>query len=55
MKDLVRPRGYPHSATEALRKRSRRMRSFLTAFGTKHWADRITARRRISRRGRVAL
>ena len=30
---------------EAQRRRSNRMRYFLTVFGTQHWAERIQARR----------
>jgi hypothetical protein len=41
---------------EAERKRSRRLRYFLTVWGAMHWADRVDRRRPlVARRGRIAL
>ena len=34
-----------HAAEEAQRRRSDRLRYFLTAFGAAHWAERVDARR----------
>jgi len=55
LRDLLRPHGYPYSEAEARRKRSKRLRYFLTVFGTMHWAERVEPRRPIARRGRIAL
>ena len=55
LRDLLRPHGYPYSEADARRKRSKRLRYFLTVFGAMHWADRVESRRRIARRGRIAL
>ena len=55
LRDLLRPHGYPYSEADARRKRSKRLRYFLTVFGAMHWADRVEPRRRIARRGRIAL
>ncbi len=54
-RDVLRPHGYSYSEAEARRKRSKRLRYFLTVFGAMHWADRVEPRRRIARRGRIAL
>ncbi len=43
----------PH--TDAQRRRSNRMRYFLTVFGAQHWAERVDGRRVPSRRGNIAL
>lgn len=40
---------------EAQRRRSNRMRYFLTVFGSQHWAERVDGRRIPARRGNVAL
>ena len=40
---------------EAQRTRSNRMRYFLTAFGSQHWAERVDGRRIPARRGNIAL
>ena len=53
--DLLRPHGYRYIEAEARRKRSKRLRYFLTVFGAMHWADRVERRRPIARRGRIAL
>jgi len=55
LRDLLHPHGYPYSEADARRKRSKRLRYFLTVFGAMHWADRVEPRRRIARRGRIAL
>ena len=34
-----------HAAEETLRRRSDRLRYFLTAFGAAHWAERVEGRR----------
>ena len=41
--------------TEAQRRRSNRMRYFLTVFGSQHWAERVDGRRIPARRGNIAL
>jgi hypothetical protein len=41
--------------TEAQRRRSNRMRYFLTVFGSTHWAERVDSRRIPARRGNIAL
>jgi hypothetical protein len=40
--------------SEAQRRRSNRMRYFLTVFGSQHWAERVDGRRVPARRGNVA-
>jgi hypothetical protein len=40
---------------EVQRRRSNRMRYFLTVFGTQHWAERVDGRRIPARRGNIAL
>jgi hypothetical protein len=40
---------------EARRRRSNRMRFFLNAFGSAHWAERVEARRALARRGNIVL
>jgi hypothetical protein len=53
---LFRSRGNTQRDTEAQRRRSNRMRSFLTVFGATHWAERIEGRRiPTARRGQIAL
>jgi len=44
-----------HQDSEAQRRRSNRMRYFLTVFGSQHWAERVDGRRIPARRGNVAL
>jgi hypothetical protein len=41
--------------SEAQRRRSNRMRYFLTVFGSQHWAERVDGQRIPARRGNVAL
>jgi hypothetical protein len=53
---LFRPRVNTQPDTEAQRRRSNRMRYFLTVFGATHWAERTEARRiPMARRGQIAL
>jgi hypothetical protein len=40
---------------EVQRRRSNRMRYFLTVFGSQHWADRVDGRRIPARRGNITL
>jgi hypothetical protein len=40
---------------EAQRRRSNRMRYFLTVFGSQHWAERVDGQRIPARRGNIAL
>ena len=40
---------------EVQRRRSNRMRYFLTVFGSQHWAERVDGRRIPARRGNIAL
>jgi hypothetical protein len=40
---------------EIQRRRSNRMRYFLTVFGSQHWAERVDGRRVPARRGNIAL
>jgi len=57
LRQLFRPRGTPNAQPdpEAQRRRSDRMRYFLTVFGDQHWAERVEARRALARRGNIAL
>ncbi|HEV8536109.1 MAG TPA: hypothetical protein VGR87_10395 [Candidatus Limnocylindria bacterium] len=55
IRDLFRPHGYPYTDREARRKRSKRLRYFLTVFGAIHWAERIEPRRSLQRQGRIVL
>ena len=40
---------------EVQRRRSNRMRYFLTVFGSRHWAERVDGRRIPARHGNIAL
>jgi len=40
---------------EVQRRRSNRMRYFLTVFGSQHWAERVDGRRIPARHGNIAL
>jgi hypothetical protein len=40
---------------EVQRRRSNRMRYFLTVFGSQHWAERVDDRRIPARRGNITL
>ena len=56
LRQVFRSRGRGAQAdSEARRTRSNRMRYFLTAFGSAHWAERVEARRALARRGNIAL
>jgi len=55
LRHLFRPRRSSGRDDEARRRRSNRMRYFLTVFGAQHWAERVDDRRVPSRRGNVAL
>jgi hypothetical protein len=57
IRDLFRPHGHGVTAEETDRKRSKRLRYFLTVWGAMHWAERVEWRRRLGlpRRGNIAL
>jgi hypothetical protein len=57
LRQLFRPRGTPNPEPdpEEQRRRSNRMRYFLTVFGSQHWAERVDGRRIPARRGNIAL
>jgi hypothetical protein len=56
LRHLLHGRSDRHADLDARRKRSNRMRYFLTVFGATHWADRVDGRRaQIARRGHIAL
>jgi hypothetical protein len=58
LRRLFRARGSENAQPEndAQRRRSNRMRYFLTVFGSMHWADRVEGRRTPhARRGKIAL
>jgi len=57
LRQLFRSRGTPNAQPdyEAQRRRSNRMRYFLTTFGSAHWAERVEARRALARRGNIVL
>jgi hypothetical protein len=57
LRQLFRSRGTPNAQPdhEAQRRRSNRMRYFLTVFGDQHWAERVDGRRIPARRGNIAL
>jgi len=57
LRQLFRSHGTPngHPDNEAQRRRSTRMRYFLSVFGSTHWAERIDGRRVPARRGNIAL
>jgi hypothetical protein len=42
---LLRPRANTQPDNDQQRRRSNRMRYFLTVFGSTHWADRVEGRR----------
>jgi hypothetical protein len=53
---LFRSRAATPPESEAQRRRSNRMRYFVTLFGATHWADRVDGRRiPVARRGHIAL
>jgi len=56
LRQLFRSRASSAQAdNEVQRRRSNRMRYFLTAFGSQHWAERVDGRRIPARRGNIAL
>jgi hypothetical protein len=55
LRHLFSPRRTPRLDSEARRRRSNRMRYFLTVFGSQHWAERVDGRRIPARRGNIAL
>jgi hypothetical protein len=56
LRQLFRSRGSSaQQDNEAQRRRSNRMRYFLTVFGSQHWAERVDGRRIPARRGNIAL
>jgi hypothetical protein len=57
LRQLFRSRGTPNAQPdyEAQRRRSNRLRYFVSAFGSQHWAERVEARRALARRGNIAL
>jgi len=57
LRQLFRSRGTPSAQPdpEEQRRRSNRMRYFLTVFGDQHWAERVDGRRIPARRGNIAL
>ena len=55
LRQLFRPRRDAQPYSEAQRRRSNRMRYFLTVFGSQHWSERVDGRRIPARQGNVAL
>ncbi len=57
LSQLFRSHGTPNAQpdSEAQRRRSNRLRYFVSAFGSQHWAERVEARRALARRGNIAL
>jgi hypothetical protein len=55
LRRLFRSRQSSPQDSEAQRRRSNRMRYFLTVFGSQHWAERVDGRRVPARRGNIAL
>jgi hypothetical protein len=55
LRHLISPRRTPRPDSEEQRRRSNRMRHFLTVFGSQHWAERVDGRRIPARRGNIAL
>jgi len=56
LRQLFRSRaGSAQADNEVQRRRSNRMRYFLTVFGTQHWAERVDGRRIPARHGNIAL
>jgi hypothetical protein len=47
--------GSAQADNEVQRRRSNRMRYFLTVFGSQHWAERVDGRRIPARHGNIAL
>jgi len=57
IRGLFRPRGAAAAEADGDRKRSKRLRYFLTVWGAMHWSERVEWRRRLGlpRRGNIAL
>jgi len=56
LRQLFRSRASSAQAdNEVQRRRSNRMRYFLTVFGSQHWAERVDGRRIPARHGNIAL
>ena len=56
LRQLFRSRASSAQAdNEVQRRRSNRMRYFLTVFGSQHWAERVEGRRIPARHGNIAL
>ena len=56
LRQLFRSRaGSTQADNEVQRRRSNRMRYFLTVFGSQHWAERVDGRRTPARHGNIAL
>ena len=55
LRQLLRLRKPSDTDSEAQRRRSNRMRYFLSVFGSQHWAERVDEGRIPARRGNVAL
>ena len=56
LRQLFRSRASSAQAdNEVQRRRSNRMRYFLTVFGSQHWAERVDGRRTPARHGNIAL
>jgi ligand-binding SRPBCC domain-containing protein len=53
LRQLLRSWSITQQDNEARRKRSSRIRDFLTVFGSQHWAERIEARRLPPQRGEI--
>jgi hypothetical protein len=55
LRHLFRSRSDEHTSDDEQRRRSNRIRYFLTVFGSQHWAERVEGRRVPARRGNIAL
>ena len=56
LRQLFRSRASSAQAdNEVQRRRSNRMRYFLTVFGSQHWSERVDGRRIPARHGNIAL
>jgi len=55
LRQLLRLRKRSHTDSADQRRRSNRMRYFLSVFGSQHWAERVDGKRIPARRGNVAL
>ncbi|HEY7624854.1 MAG TPA: hypothetical protein VIA63_07495 [Candidatus Limnocylindria bacterium] len=56
IRQLLRSRPSTQPDNDPLRRRSNRMRYFLTVFGSTHWAERVDRRRvALTRRGDAAV